>query len=185
LTFPFRQEDLEAHVKQDIYAFLQRLSSDLVLHVARLVGISAVDADSSRVKLFEEIVLLGTEGFLDLQEDSTLSTISGVFGVAPVVGKVQQVEALMVHIFNLRSVPEKKGGGSARRRAGESSKTKQQEAEPSQKKQKKPSLHFASKSEVSKLKVAELRAHCEASSLSSEGLKTDLVDRLWSYVSKK
>lgn len=140
------------------------------------------------MKLFEEIVLLGTEGFLDLQEDSTLSTISGVFGVAPVAGKVQQVEALMVHIFNLRSVPEKKSGGSARRRAnnaGESSKAKQQEAEPSQKKQKKPSVQFASKSEVSKLKVADLRAHCEASSLSSEGLKTDLVDRLWSYVSKK
>jgi hypothetical protein len=176
---PLTQEELEAVVKKDIYAFLESLSSDLVVELSKAVGIASVsDADNARLKLFEEIVLLGAEGFLDLQEEKTLSSLCQLLGLAAPGNKLQQVEALMVHIFSLKSVPEKKGGGSARRKAN----VKGKEAEPPQKKQKQPT--FSSKSEVSKLKVGELRAFCEAEGLSTEGLKPDLVDRVWAAQKK-
>ena len=168
---PSSAEELEAVVKKDIFAFLQTLSDEVALELAGAVGISgAGDADAARVKLFEEIVLLGAEGFFDLQEEMTLKEMCTVVNASGgSSSKVQMVESLMVRIFNLKSAPEKKVG-SSRRRANEA-------VAPVQKKQKQQT--FASKSDVNKMKVGELRALCESSGLPTDGLKPDLVDRVW------
>jgi hypothetical protein len=187
------REELEELVKRDILRFLERLSPELVLQVAKTVGISLDnnDAEPARVRLFEEIVLLGTEGFLDLQAESALANVRDVFGVAASVsGKLQLVDALMVRIFDLKpaAVSEKKSGGSARRRAANNNvKGKQAEPvaasapEPHQKKQKQS---FANRTEISKLKVADLRSYCESNGLSVDGLKGDLIERVWANQKK-
>jgi hypothetical protein len=150
-------EELETRVKKDLVGFLEGLPPALVRQFASEAGIQGEEAEAEqlRVRLFEETVLLGAEGLLALQDDAMLRTLLGLAGAAvPAAGggNSSLVEALMVRLFNLR------------------------DREPAAKKAR-PA--FASKSEVAKLKVAELRALCQERGLATDGLKGDLVDRVW------
>ncbi len=153
-------EDEESRAKKDIVAYLEGLPSAAVRQLAAEAGIKTDEAEAEllRVRLFEETVLLGAEGFLDLQDEALLATLRAKVGAksgAAGVSKERVVEAIMVKMFNLK------------------------EREPAAKKAK-PA--FASKSEVAKLRVAELKVYCEENGLPSAGLKAELVERIWAAI---
>ncbi len=168
-------EELEARVKQDLVGFLEALPPALVRQLASEAGMRGGDesaAEPLRARLFEETVLLGAEGFLELQDEALLRALLGLAGAALPAndGRASLVEALMVRLFDLR---EREPAAAAVAAASA--------AQPAAKKAR-PA--FASRSEVARLKVAELRAHCQERGLSADGLKADLVERLWAAAQK-
>ena len=146
---------LEERVKRDLPGWLESQTGETLRQMGRDLGLEAEEASEEelRVRMMEETVLLGTEGFLDLQESAMLEELERVVGAEAEAGdtKQQQVEKIMVKIFHLK---------------------------PRQAKKKRARL-YVTKTDVAKLKVAELRQYCQENGMAESGLKADLVERVW------